>query len=131
MEMEVIYAGNKKVEAHWRGFTVMADQPKDYGGDDTAPTPFDYLLISLGTCTAFYILAYCQNKNIPTDKIRIIQREQRNPETHMVSEISFEIQVPADFPEQSRNTLIKVAESCAVKKQILNPPDFVTNVVVK
>jgi uncharacterized OsmC-like protein len=31
---------------------LRADEPVDVGGGDTAPGPYDYLLIGLGACTS-------------------------------------------------------------------------------
>jgi ribosomal protein S12 methylthiotransferase accessory factor len=42
----------------------------------------------------------------------------------MVSQIDLEIQVPAGFPEKYRDSLIRSAELCAVKKHLENPPKF-------
>lgn len=125
MDMEVNFTGNKKVEAHWRGFSIVADQPKENGGDNSAPSPFDYFLISIGTCAGFYILAFCQERGISTDNIKIIQSLKRDKETHLVSEITIDIQLPTDFPDRYKNAIIKAAESCAVKKHIQNPPNFI------
>jgi|GEM_PF-5225741 len=35
-----------------------------------------------------------------------------------------DIQLPADFPEKYRETVINSADLCAVKKSIYNPPRF-------
>ena len=130
MEMEVIFTGNKKVAAHWRGFTVIADQPKEEGGDNSAPSPFDYFLISIGQCAGFFVLAFCQERGIPTDHIKLRQRLTSNAETHMISDIKIEIQIPSDFPERYKKALIKAAESCTVKKHIQNPPQFLVKTLV-
>jgi ribosomal protein S12 methylthiotransferase accessory factor len=42
----------------------------------------------------------------------------------MVDNIELEIQVPADFPDKYRDSLIRAAELCAVKKHLENPPTF-------
>ena len=42
----------------------------------------------------------------------------------MVDRIELEIQVPPTFPEKYRDSLIRSAELCAVKKHIENPPVF-------
>ena len=34
-----------------RDFTVVADEPPSRGGDDRAPTPLEYVLIALCSCT--------------------------------------------------------------------------------
>jgi putative redox protein len=131
MEMEVVFTGNKKVEAHLRGFTILTDQPAESGGDNTAPTPFEYFLSSIGTCVGYFILKFCQERNIPTDKIKIIQKMERNPETNLVNDIALEIKLPPDFPDKYKNALIKVAETCTVKKHLQNPPRIHVSTVTK
>jgi ribosomal protein S12 methylthiotransferase accessory factor len=42
----------------------------------------------------------------------------------MVDKIDLEIQVPSGFPEKYRDSLIRSAELCAVKKHLENPPAF-------
>ena len=42
----------------------------------------------------------------------------------MVEKIDLEIQIPSGFPEKYRDSLIRSAELCAVKKHLENPPKF-------
>ena len=44
---------------------VTADEPKDYGGDDTGGTPYDLLLAGLGACTNMTIHMYSRRKKSP------------------------------------------------------------------
>ena len=47
MEMEIVSLGGKKVNALYKGFTIRADQSKEYGGDGSDPEPFDMSLLLL------------------------------------------------------------------------------------
>jgi len=42
----------------------------------------------------------------------------------MLEKVDLEIQIPPDFPEKYRDSLIRSAELCAVKKTLENPPRF-------
>jgi putative redox protein len=42
----------------------------------------------------------------------------------MVGKVEIEIQVPPEFPEKYRASLVRSAELCAVKKHLENPPEF-------
>lgn len=42
----------------------------------------------------------------------------------MVEKIDLEIQIPTSFPEKYRDSLIRAAELCKVKKHLENPPKF-------
>jgi putative redox protein len=90
----------------------------------SAPTPFSVFLASIGTCAGIYVLGFCQQRGLPTDGIRIVQRPTRNPLTGMVSEIELEIQVPPSFPEKYHDALVRSADQCAVKKHLEHPPVF-------
>ena len=120
MEMMIDFPGGSRVDAHFGGFTIPTDQPPTAG----APTPFAVFLSSIGTCAGIYVLGFCQQRGIPTDGIRVVQRTHSNPFTHMIDKIDLEIQVPNSFPEKYRDSLIRSAELCAVKKHLENPPSF-------
>jgi ribosomal protein S12 methylthiotransferase accessory factor len=68
------------------------------------------------------VSSFCGQRGIPTDGIRIIQRSRANRETGIVQQIDIEIQLPPDFPEKYRASVIKSAELCAVKKHLEAPP---------
>jgi ribosomal protein S12 methylthiotransferase accessory factor len=114
------------VDAHFGQFTVQTDQPPQA----SAPTPFATFLASIGTCAGIYVLGFCQQRGLPTEGIRIVQRMHPNPATGMIGKIDLEIQVPPTFPEKYLPALIRSAEQCAVKKHLENPPKFETTTKV-
>ena len=120
MEMIIDFPGGSRVDAHFGKFTVATDQPPVA----SAPTPFAVFLSSIGTCAGIYVLGFCQQRGIPTYGIRIVQHVYSNPLTHMVDKIDLDIQVPNNFPDKYRDSLIRSAELCAVKKHLENPPAF-------
>jgi ribosomal protein S12 methylthiotransferase accessory factor len=120
MELMIDFPGGSRVDAHFNGFTVPTDQPPAA----SAPTPFATFLASIGTCAGIYVLGFCQQRGIPTDGLRLVQRVHSSPMTHLVDQIELEIQVPADFPDKYRDSLIRSAELCEVKKHLENPPKF-------
>jgi putative redox protein len=124
MELTIDFPGGARVDAHFGPYTVQTDQPPMGGGEGSAPTPFAVFLSSIGTCAGIYVLGFCKQRGISTEGVRIVQRVHSNPMNGMVGQIDLEIQVPPDFPEKYRPSLIKSAELCAVKKHLENPPKF-------
>lgn len=124
MEIAVDFPGGTRVDAHFGPFVVGTDQPVPYGGENTAPSPFELFLASLATCAGFYVLGFCKKRGISTDGIRLIQRLEQNPDTKMASKVLLDIQLPAGFPQQYASAVIRAAESCLVKKHLENPPAF-------
>ena len=124
MMLEVGFPGNRKVSAKVRQFEVVTDQPVHGGGNDTAPSPFELFLASLGTCAGIYVKGFCLQRGISTDGMRIIQEAEPGPQPGLLGKIKLRIEIPPDFPEQYKNAVIQSASLCTVKKNIENPPDF-------
>ena len=94
------------------------------GGDGSAPTPFDVFLASLGTCAGIYVLGFCQQRGLPTENIKLVQKIEYNPVRRMIDTIKIEIQVPEEIPAKYHDALIRSAELCAVKRHMHEPPEF-------
>jgi len=118
MEMLIDFPGGARVDAHFGSFTLHTDQPPAA----SAPTPFATFLASIGTCAGIYVLGFCQQRGLPTEGIRILQRIHSNAFSGMVENIDLEIQLPPGFPEKYREAVIRSAELCAVKKHFEQPP---------
>jgi putative redox protein len=122
--MEIIFEGGKVVTAHSHGHIIRTDQPVHSGGQDSAPSPFELFLASIGTCAGIYVKSFCDNRKIATDNIRIIQTAVFDEETGLPTNIKLDIKLPSDFPEKYKEAVISVAELCKVKKTVANPPVF-------
>ncbi len=118
MEMEIVFPGGARVDAISNGMIIPTNQ------DGSAPAPFGLFLASIGTCAGIYVLSFCQQRGLPTDNIRIVQRMGFNPLTRMIDNVELDIQVPPDFPEKYKDAVIRSANQCAVKKHLENPPTF-------
>lgn len=132
MEMIIDFPGGARVDAHFGPFTVPTDQPPHTGGSAaSAPTPFATFLAALGTCAGFYVLSFCQRRDIATDGMRLVQQTETDADTGMVRLVRLDIEVPADFPEQYRAAVIRAAEQCAVKKLLEHPPTFAISTSIR
>ena len=128
--MQISFPGGQKVQARYKEFTILTDQPAYAGGEGSAPTPFDMFLASIGTCVGIYVKSFCEQRGIDTSKVVINQQMEPNPQTRMIGKISFEIHLPAEFPEKYKDALINAANHCAVKRHMINPPDFDYDVII-
>jgi len=122
MNLEIKLLDGSKVEALIGEHKIIADQDKASGGDNTAPNPFEYFLASVGMCVGFYIKGFCKNRGINMDGIKITEEVTRNSDDKVKFSIS--IKLPSDFPEKYKSAMVNVASQCAVKKAILNTPEF-------
>jgi len=121
-EINVAFPGGKRVDATYKGFTIKTDQPVYAGGGGEAPAPFDLFLVSIATCAGIYVLSFCQNRGIPTEKASLAMRTEKSPETKMIETIFIDIDLPLEFPEKYRRAVLKAVDGCSVKAHIVNPP---------
>lgn len=122
--MEITFDGGKVITAHIHGFEIRTDQPVEGGGGNTAPSPFEIFMASIGTCAGIYVKSFCDNRNIPAENIKIVQNAEYDKETGLPTSIDLDIQLPAGFPEKYVPSVINVAELCKVKKTIMSQPRF-------
>lgn len=128
MEMEITLGGGMKVDASFEGFTVKTDQAVRSGGEGSAPEPFAYYLASMGTCTALYVQGFCEARKIPTQGLKLTQSAVWDREKKRLAEVRLKIFLPPEFPEKYHKAVVRAAGTCAVKKSIQDPPEFVIEV---
>ena len=123
-EMEISFAGGKKVYADYKGFTIQTDQGAKDGGENSAPTPSDLFFASLGTCAGLYALRFCEKRKIDTENLKIVLALESHPKTHIVEKIIYKVSLPPEFPEKYTSALIKSMDLCYVKKHLEQSPQF-------
>jgi ribosomal protein S12 methylthiotransferase accessory factor len=123
-ETIVSLPGGKRVDAQVGRHLVRTDQPATNGGEDTAPAPFELFLAAIGTCAGIYVAGFCQKRGLPTEGIRLRQRNHFDQETGTLQRVEIDVEVPPSFPEKYRDALVRVADQCAVKKAIQAQPVF-------
>lgn len=125
---KVTFPGNKKVNVEFDNFTVKTDQKKIYGGDDTAPEPFNVFLSSIASCAGIYAVSFCRSRDLDTEKmylnLEIVIKEGQK----IIDEIVLTLHVNKDFPEKYIKPIIKTMNGCAVKGQL--HPDIKTSTTV-
>ncbi|MBT3551307.1 MAG: OsmC family protein [Rhodospirillaceae bacterium] len=116
---QVISAGGKHV--------LRADEPADYGGLDTGPTPYDLLLSGLGACTTMTIRMYADRKKIPLERASVTLRHDKihgrdcaecETKDGKIDRITREIHLEGELSEEQRQSLLAIAEKCPVHRTL-------------
>lgn len=124
MDITITFPGGKRVDAHAGEFTIRTDQPTKLGGDNTAPSPFDLFLASIGTCAGIYVLGFCHARDLSTEGLALRQHVEFDPKTKLATDIELELTLPENFPEEYHAAVVRAAEHCKVKQTLLNPPSI-------
>lgn len=107
---------------------LLGDEPVPYG-QDLGPTPYDFLLMSLGSCVAMTLRMYADRKNWDLEEVevhlsqtRIHAKDCENCESTegYVHVIEKKLQFKGDLDEAQRKRLIEISDKCPVNKTLLN-----------
>lgn len=112
------YKTEIKVHEH----VVIADEPKDVGGQNLGPSPSDLLLSSLGTCKAMTARMYADRKEWDLEKVEVTlsletQKGENKDTTEIYSEISFE----GDLDEEQKKRLYTITDRCPIHRILKQP----------
>lgn len=124
MKIQITLEESKKINAHVNGHIVRTDQPVMGGGENSAPAPYELFLASIGTCAGIYIQSFCEQRGIPYKDIVIEQTMEWDRMAGKLGVLRLDVKLPAGFPEKYKESVIRSAELCAVKKTIQDPPRF-------
>lgn len=120
----VSFSGGKRIQAKVGDYRIDTDQPVKYGGEASAPAPFDLFLASLATCAGIYAWNFCESRKLSTQGIDLRMDCESDEKKKMVVKIRFRLTLPDGFPEKYRSGIIRAMELCAVKRHMQDAPEF-------
>jgi putative redox protein len=113
-----------------RKHAMVADEPKDHGGDDFAPNPQELLAASLASCTAITMEMYADRKGWEIGDVQVdvdYEPAQRGSPTKFEMVVKF----PKELPEDQREKLMTIAAKCPVHRTLEGEVMFEERMEVK
>lgn len=104
----------------------LADEPRELGGDDTGPGPFEYVLAGLGACTSMTVKMYADRKSWPLKAVHVSLSMQKLDDGHRLRR---SIQLEGDLSEEQRTRLLEIANKCPVHKMLTAKIEIASDLV--
>jgi len=125
MKIEVNLLDGQQLQANFGEHQIISDQSIAVGGKAEHPEPFDYFLVSMPLCAAFYMRKFCQQRDISTTGLKIVQNNENiSEEDSYKKKITLEVTLPDGFPNKYNKAILAAANTCTVKKVIQAMPEF-------
>ncbi len=122
MTTKVRYLDGVRFEAESRGHRVLCDQPPGQGAD-TGMNPPEYLLTSLGTCAAYYVLQYLRARSLPADGLELTVSAEKASQPTRLGAFRIAVHVPG-LDSHHKEGVLRAAKACLVHNTLLHPPQI-------
>jgi putative redox protein len=98
-----------------------ADEPEHFGGRDTGPSPYEYVLAGLGACTAMTLRMYADRHAWPLQTIAVDVRHEKIAvagNVRKVDRFQRAIRLTGNLTEEQRARLLEIADKCPVSQTL-------------
>jgi uncharacterized OsmC-like protein/alpha/beta superfamily hydrolase len=109
------------------GFPLVADEPREYGGSNEGPSPYEFLLAALGACTGMTVGMYARSKQWPLEEVVVRLSHQKvhaedcrdcDDNDRRLDLFVRELELRGALDETQRQRLLEIAERCPVHRTL-------------
>lgn len=129
--------------AFWRSMRagphhLDADEPKEVGGGERGPDPYEFLLMSLGACTSMTLRQYARRKGYALKDVQVRLRHERvhatdcqecDDHSGQVDRLVRQLLLSGPLSEEQRQDLLRIAGRCPVHRTLENQPVITTTLI--
>jgi putative redox protein len=121
-QVTVIESGTPYAQAVTAGRHVLtADEPVSKGGRDAGPSPYEYVLAGLGTCTLVTMRMYADRHQWPLSRAKVELWHEKIPViggAPASDRFRRIIYLEGELSQEQRSRLLQIAEHCPVSETL-------------
>jgi putative redox protein len=100
-----------------RQHQLVADEPREHGGDDEGPSPQELLAASLASCTAVTVEMYAKRKGWDVGPVEVVC-DYSPAERGCPTKFTVELRLPAGCAQEHVEKLRVIAAKCPVHRTL-------------
>ncbi len=103
------------------GHSIILDTKKEFGGEETAPSPMEYILFGLGGCTGMDVVSILKKMNYKIEEFCIdIEAERKEEHPKIYKNIKIIYKIKGDIPIEKIEHAVKLSQEkyCSVSAML-------------
>ena len=131
MQVKVSHLGQVRFNIQSRSHSILCDQPVDNGGQDTAMTPPELMLASLGSCAAFYAVQYLKARNLADSGVEVSVPAKKLQSPARIGNFTIHVEYPVVLDQDHTEGLMRSVKHCLIHNTLLVTPEINIELAVK
>ena len=124
MEVKVSHLGQVRFNIQSRSHSIICDQPTENGGEDTAMTPPELMLASLGSCAAFYAVQYLKTRNLADSGVEVSVTAEKLKGPARLGNFKIHVDYPVALNQEQTEGLMRSVKHCLIHNTLLAAPEI-------
>jgi putative redox protein len=129
---------NFTTQLQTKNHSFIADEPRNVGGDDFGPSPYEYLNAAIATCTAMTVKLYAQRKGWDLKEVYVYMSHARKHSEELMlpiekpgylDHISKKLKFIGNLDDKQKQRLKEIASKCPVHKTVASEVVFDTQIL--
>jgi uncharacterized OsmC-like protein/alpha/beta superfamily hydrolase len=125
-DVEAVETGRGKFQLQLRTgrHQLFADEPSDFGGLDSGPSPFQLLSAALASCMTMTVRLYADRKGWPVSRIRTGVGHSRDAGQSPRDRFDVRLSFDGDLDDEQRQRMVEIAGNCPVHRLVTEGARF-------
>jgi putative redox protein len=124
MEVRVSHLSQVRFKIQSRSHSILCDQPTDNGGEDTAMTPPELMLASLGSCAAYYAVQYLKARNLADGGVEVSVTAEKLKGPARLGNFKIRVDYPVVLDQDHQDGLMRSVKHCLIHNTLLVTPEI-------